>query len=484
MYFDKNWFLTPENKNAFKVYKKVLQIEPDNRQAREKLRNMMGNYRDWGDNNYTQGNFNKAKMYYQRYLTIADYMVYTLKDFSIIEEFQEIEALLKTLDATPTPSPTLTPQPPVPSQTPMPSPTLPPTPTPSPLPTLTPLPPLAPSPTVSPILTTSPAPPPLPPPPQKPFPRTKKADLYAVIIGIGEYQDERLNLKFTVNDARGFYNILTDPRYRGVPKENIQLLLNQDATDRNIKRQIGRWLQRQAGKEDTVIIYYAGHGAVDEEGDAYWVTYNADIHDLYSTALRDSVIIDMLKRISSERVITFLDACHGAATVIEQDMGTRALSQGIPWEKFSGKGRVIISASNTEQKSLELEEYQHGVFTYYLLKGLQGDADSWAGEEADGIVEVDEIWNYVRKQVIEAIQHQGGPLQEPVRSGTVTAGIPLTFNRPSLEKKHIGDLYRAGDISSEQFRKAVDMIESGEKDQMLEDFLSGDLPLEYFKEYF
>jgi uncharacterized caspase-like protein len=248
--------------------------------------------------------------------------------------------------------------------------------------------------------------------------------VYAVIIGIGEYQDERLNLRFSTNDAQGLYNILTDSNYGGVPKENIQLLLNKDATDRNIKRALGKWLQQQVKEEDTVIIYYAGHGAT-EEGDSYWVTYDADIDYLYVTALNADDIADMLDRLPSKRVIIFLDACYSATTIYRKDQaGSR--SSEIPWEKFSGKGQVIMSASDGKQLSLELDEYQHGVFTYYLLEGLKGKAD----ENLDGIVELDEIWIYVKYQVTETARKAGNP-QTPVFQGNFTAGIQLTLY-PSL----------------------------------------------------
>jgi len=128
-YFEKRWFLTPEGTNAFDVYQEVLEIDPANRHAREKLHEMLRTYKAWGDSNYTKTNYPKAKTFYQRSLKIAQYMVEDLGDQSITREFQEVQKQLQELEATPTPSPTLTPQPPTP--TPFPTPT--PTPTPIPL---------------------------------------------------------------------------------------------------------------------------------------------------------------------------------------------------------------------------------------------------------------------------------------------------------------------------------------------------------------
>lgn len=317
----------------------------------------------------------------------------------------------------------------------------------------------------------------------------RPGEVYAVIIGIGDYQDERIpDLQFTVNDAQGLYNILTDPEFGGVPKEHIRLLLNEDATDRAIKGAIGGWLSRQATKDDTVIIYYSGHGA-PEGRETYWVTYNANIDDLYTTALNNNDISEMLARIQSERVINFLDSCYSAATVNRRDR-TRSLQTEIPWEKFSGKGRVTISASDGKQLSLELDEYGHGVFTYYLLEGLKGNADT----NQDGIVEVDEIWNYVKYQVTDTARKAGNP-QTPVLQGQLTAGIPLTFNMDlfrqqqqeqqiARQQEELKQFLMNGGISLTQYNCAYKMLKAGESNIWLEGLLSGQLDPEVFRESF
>jgi tetratricopeptide (TPR) repeat protein len=305
----------------------------------------------------------------------------------------------------------------------------------------------------------------------------RPGNVYAVIIGIGDYADKRLNLRFTVNDAQGLYDVLTDPRYGGVPKDHVQLLLNQDATDRNIKGAIGQWLKRQAKKGDTVIIYYSGHGAPEGE-DTYWVTYNANIDDLYTTALNNNDITEMLASIESERVITFLDSCYSAATVQKKDR-TKNIQMEIPWEKFSGKGRVAISASDGKQLSLELDQYQHGVFTYYLLEGLKGQAD----DNLDGVIEVDEIWDYVKYQVTETAR-KAGNLQNPVRQGPQTAGIPLTFNMIHLKQRILAELFQKGLIEPGHFNCAFKMLGFGKTNPVLEGLLSGEIEPEVFRATF
>ena len=306
---------------------------------------------------------------------------------------------------------------------------------------------------------------------------------YAVIIGIGAYQDERLNLSYTVNDAQGLYDLLTDPLYGAIPKENVQLLLSEEATTANIRKALNA-LRRKATPDDTVIIYYSGHGA-PEEDQTYWVTYDADIDDLLSTALSSNDIADMLDRISSKQLITFLDSCYSAATV-KRTHQSRSLPTEIPWDKFTGEGRVIISASNGKELSLELDEYKHGVFTYYLLEGLKGKAD----KNEDGYVEVEEIWDFVKRQVQDKARAEGNK-QTPILQGELSAGIALTMNSEAFKKKtteaqiqQLEQWFYAGELDEQHFDCAVRMLEAGKSNRALDALLKGTLSLKTFNRTF
>ena len=318
---------------------------------------------------------------------------------------------------------------------------------------------------------------------------------YAVIIGLGDFQDDRIpDLRYTVNDAQGMYDVLIDPNYGGIPQENVTLLLNKDATSENIKRAIGTWLKQQAGADDTIIIYFAGHGAPEGQ-ETYWVTYNADIDDLYATALSNKDISDMLDRVEARRVITLLDSCYSAATVNRTNK-TRDVGVEIPWDQFTGKGRLAISASDGAQLSLEMQEFQHGVFTYYMLEGLKGKADGMAGKERDGMVEVEELWNFVRNSVTETAKKQGNR-QTPVFQGDMTAGIPLTYDLAylkELEEKRAQEtqkkqaalkaLFEQQKISAPHFDCACNMLESGQSNGYLDGLLAGDISPETFGKLF
>jgi uncharacterized caspase-like protein len=161
-----------------------------------------------------------------------------------------------------------------------------------------------------------------------------------------------------------------------VPKDHIWLLLDEEASLDKLKTTLGTVLRRHAGKDDTVIIFLAGHGATETDasspdGDGlekYILPYNADPKDLYSTAMPMSEVARIFQRISSERLVFIGDTCYSGASGGRTILGggTRAHVSGAFLERLSqGKGRVILTASDANEVSVEKEELKHGVFTYY-----------------------------------------------------------------------------------------------------------------------
>jgi len=252
-------------------------------------------------------------------------------------------------------------------------------------------------------------------------------NVWAVVIGIDEYQKTR-KLKFAAKDAQAFSDYLI--QNNRVPKENVTLLLNQEATLARVRSALGTHLKNKAGKEDTVIIFFAGHGAAEmdvtnPDGDGlekYILPYDADLRDLYSTAVPMREVAHIFNRIQSERLIFIVDSCYsgasGGRTVSVSDLRA-TLSDAFLDRVASGKGRVILSASGPNEVSAESERLGHGVFTYYLLEGLRGRADL----DKDGAITVDEAFLYVSRQVPQATDHEQHPVKKGMVEGQLILGI-------------------------------------------------------------
>jgi hypothetical protein len=255
----------------------------------------------------------------------------------------------------------------------------------------------------------------------------KRGNVWAMIVGINEYPHVP-KLKYAVNDALAFYEVLT--RVNRIPEENITLLLDDKATLNNLRSALGTKLKSRAGRDDMVIIYFAGHGATEPDtmspdGDGlekYLLPYNADLKDLYASALPTREISHIFRRIRSDRLVFIADACYsgasGGRTVSLS--GTRAsISDAFLARMSSGKGTVVLSASGPNEVSVEKDALQHGVFTYYLIEALEGRAD----RNDDGLVTTDEVYDYVSTKVTLATNQEQHPIKKGAVEGSLVVGV-------------------------------------------------------------
>jgi len=271
-----------------------------------------------------------------------------------------------------------------------------------------------------------------PPPPPPAAAATQER--WAVVIGVGAYESSAIpRLKYTVSDAEAIYRTLVGPA--GFKKDNVLLLTDRSErkpTLRNIKWALGTFLGRSAKKDDTVVIFFAGHGApeVDTRGlerdglAKYLIPSDADPDDLYSTALPMDELQTIFERIEAERVVAFLDACYSGAAGGRTFSAKRTRAGAVDdlfLERLTrSKGRAIITASRPAEVSIELPELGHGIFTYYLVEGLKGAADL----NRDGIVSLQELYEYVEQQVTTKSRAVGGN-QHPVMKGELEGALPL-----------------------------------------------------------
>jgi hypothetical protein len=256
-----------------------------------------------------------------------------------------------------------------------------------------------------------------------------RRNVWAVVIGINRYPNLP-KLKYAVNDAREFYRVLVEKNR--IPAENITLLLDEQATLRHLRSAIGTRLKEAAGAQDMVVIFFAGHGAterdaasLDHDGlEKYLLTWDTDPKDVYSSALPMREVAHILGRIRSERLVFIADACYSGASGGRTVGigGIRAnVSDAFLDRVAGGRGKIIITASAANEVSVEKDELQHGVFTYYLLEGLRGAADF----DRDGLITVDEIYRHVSERVPRAT----GQEQNPVMKGSVEGSLVMGLTR-------------------------------------------------------
>jgi hypothetical protein len=262
---------------------------------------------------------------------------------------------------------------------------------------------------------------------------------WAVVVGVGEYASPQIpRLRYATRDAQAVYDLLTGPG--GFKKEHVLLLTDETAqkpTLRDIKRAFGSFLARSAQKNDTVLIYFAGHGApepdprgLEPDGlSKYLVPADAEPDDLYATGFPMEELQTIFERIEAERVVAFLDTCYsgaaGGRTFAARRTRAGALDPAFLDRLARTRGRAILTASRPSEVSIELPELGHGLFTYYLLQGLRGAADA----DGDRIVALQELYQYLEREVAARSRAVGGN-QHPVMKGELQGSLPLTQVRP------------------------------------------------------
>jgi hypothetical protein len=287
---------------------------------------------------------------------------------------------------------------------------------------------------------------------------------HGLVVGVERYRDSRLNLRCARADAQAIYDLMVDAECGLFPKDNVKLLLDEEATTENVWRCLAN-LRKAAGPEATVWIFYAGHAA-PEGSSVYWVTHDADVDDLFSTALDRERIDSVLNEIPANRLLVMLDCCHAAATAAQRNPTRDLLTPQQLFAEYKGEGRITLASSDGKEKSVELGDQGHGAFTYFLQQGLRGEADM----DGDGVVTANELWSYLRNKVSEASKLAGNK-QTPVLLGQMQHDLALTLNPMATRRKERLEeaiRQRIGwdekrELSTSEGRYCIDLLRRGPK---------------------
>ena len=247
-----------------------------------------------------------------------------------------------------------------------------------------------------------------------------KQNRLCIIIGIEEYKIAPKSL-YSNRDAQIFYQYARD--VLGVQEKNIYITINENATKGEFDKIFGEngWLERRVNKESEVFIYFSGHGSVDiKKQKQYLIPYDID-PNYPQVAYSLDKIYECLSRMEVKKAVIFLDACFTG----QSREGTLILAGIRPLlvselSKPSQNITVFTAASGNEIASIYSEK-KHGLFTYYLLKGLRGDADL----NKDNIITIKELFNYIKDKVSETALEMDRE-QHPQLLGT-DEGIVVRF---------------------------------------------------------
>jgi len=245
---------------------------------------------------------------------------------------------------------------------------------------------------------------------------TGEAKLLVFLIGVNSYQDKHLRgLYFCANDSRNLAEAI-EKAALAFPQK--QIVFYDDCADK--KPLLNNVLQglddlvKSAGKLDTILVYFSGHGVLDTETKEPFLCLNdTNIDDLINTSLPLKTLLAKMAASGAKYQLLFLDACHSGGLSFQDLLATNKEGENmanIPVNPSSelinllqkqasqSQGFYALLSCDKNQSSLELRELKHGLFTYYLIRGFLGEA-----ADERGLIKADALYQYVYREVLAFI---------------------------------------------------------------------------------
>jgi len=256
---------------------------------------------------------------------------------------------------------------------------------------------------------------------------------WALLVGVEKYQ-RVVSLQYTINDVQRLSQTLQ--QRNGLPISQILELTDagsrQDAQPlrATLLTQIPKWLSR-VRTDDTVIVFFSGHGFRGKQGALYLAPLDCDPNQLLETGLAVEWLRDQLAECPATVKLLILDACHAGSEKGGESIEARVKDLVEP---FRNAGVLTLASSTDEEKSLIWEEKQQSLFSYWLTQGLRGHADA----DGNSLVDVDELYEFVHRQVTHSAKTRFSRQQTPVRIVRASsAGVPIAVRLTPLTLKQV-----------------------------------------------
>ena len=262
---------------------------------------------------------------------------------------------------------------------------------------------------------------------------TNKPDLYLISLGVSKYNTEAMNLSYADKDAQDVVNALSSNK-GSFANIHVDLVVNEELTKQNLVSLKNKL--KNSKVNDRVIIFIAGHGIVTEELDYYLATAKTDFQSPVSNSIPYEAIEDLIDGIPARRRLILLDACHSGeiddenAELVKNSRSIdgevkfrshpkeKVVSSSLQKEEIFNmmrrwfvdlndrSGATVLASSSGIEFSMEGEQWENGVYTYCLLKGLK---EGLADTNGDNIIMVSEIQNYLSSEVPKLTNDQQKP---------------------------------------------------------------------------
>ena len=222
-------------------------------------------------------------------------------------------------------------------------------------------------------------------------------DALALIIGVADYERTPAKAAYADKDAKTFYDYAM--LKLGIPASNIKELVNDSASEIDVRLAVKDWVARSTKQNASdIYVFFAGHGLASQSGEEmYLLPYDGEPRLLEDSAIKRTRLFDDIASANPRSVTVFLDTCYSGTTrgtdmlIASRPIAIKALKRSVP-DNFT-----VMTAAAGNQTAKPLEEAKHGMFSYFLMKGMEGEADA----NQDNRITAGELHSYVQTNVIQ-----------------------------------------------------------------------------------
>jgi hypothetical protein len=253
-----------------------------------------------------------------------------------------------------------------------------------------------------------------------------KPKLYALLVGVAGYQNpsyNETNSRFPVRDADSFAKVWETQT--GGLYSVVETKVVADATQHNVFEGFD-WLREKATSRDLAVIFLSGHGFRDAKGNFWFLTSEADIGRLRTTAISNDDLLDLITSLPGKKVL-FLDACHSDAFLspgIKAVDSTPDMNRVVNDFSFAGSGVVVFAASTGTECASERAEWGHSAFAKALIEAI---GEGKASSDSSGRITTLTLDLYLEERVKELT---GGEQHPIMARPEALPDFPIALARP------------------------------------------------------
>jgi uncharacterized protein YjbI with pentapeptide repeats len=227
----------------------------------------------------------------------------------------------------------------------------------------------------------------------------------ALIIGLSDYEKLQ-SLDFCIRDGESMTDMLRSLEYY-VPTENV---IVGNIEGENLRKVIlDFFITDTVEEDDTLLFYFSGHGVLDSDGDGYLCSSDIDPDSPIRKGFAFDDLTNIMNKSRSKKIVLLLDCCYSGTARISKgkmispaELGKTAIQKSSKALRHV-RGRCILAACSGTEEAYILREYGQSIFTYYIIKGLEGNENSI---DNMGNVTIDTLADFVSKTIMSLPKHK------------------------------------------------------------------------------